>query len=117
RERAGLSQEQLAARLRHEGLAVERTAISYWERHDALPDDLRPVLARVLRAPELLPGRGIVFDEEPLVALAWFREEAPEALKATDRICEMLRRGQDPRELECQLFDLYSALDSYFAAR
>lgn len=117
RERAGISQEQLAARLRDEGLAVERTAISYWERHDAVPDDLRPVLARVLRAPELLPGRGLVFECDAMTALAWVEEELQEAQEAAERVCRALRRGEDPSRWEDQLWDLYTALDSYFAAR
>jgi len=117
REREGLSQEQLAARLRREGIHVDRSAISYWERRDAIPDDLRPVLARILRAPELLPSRGMVFDDPPTVSLGWVREEIGEAAQVVDRICEMLRRSEDPRELEIQLWDLYTALDSYFAAR
>ena len=117
RERAGLSQQQLATLLRHEGLAVERTAISYWERHDAVPDDLRSVLARVLRAPELLPGRGLVFEDDPATALAWVQEELSEAQDAAEHVCRYLRRGDDPSRHEDQLWDLYTALDSYFAAR
>lgn len=117
REKAGISQEALAAQLRREGLAVERTAISYWERHDAVPDDLRPVLARALRAPELLPGRGLVFEGDAMTALAWMEEELQEALGACSRICSALRKGHDPARYEDQLWDLYTALDSYFAAR
>lgn len=117
RERAGMSQEELAARLRNAGCPVDRSSISYWERRGSIPDEVRPVLARILRAPELIPGRGKVFDEPPVVALAWAREEIQEAAQVIDRICEMLRRGQDPRELELHLWDLYTILDTYFAAR
>ena len=120
REKAGLTQEQAAARL-----PVSRRALAYYEagERDAPPEVVRAA-ARVYRAPELLvalagesPLVGVAMAETALEAVGWLREELREALDAADRAEAMLRRGEPTPEVDEQIYDLTTALASYLVAR
>ena len=119
RLRAGWGQVRLAR-----ALHISRSALSMYEiGARAMPPELRRRAAQVLRAPEVLlqsdetPLRGHVLPGTLAELSGWLREELAEALKAAERLEEAARKRHWGEDVEHQLFDLYTALDSYFAAR
>lgn len=119
RRRARLTQEQAGARL-----GVDRSTLSLYEAgRRQVPPEVLVAAARLYRAPELLlsldrsPLRGVALSGDPVEAAAWLREELREAEAALERAESALRRGLPCEREDDQLYDLYSALDSYFCAR
>lgn len=119
RLRAGWGQDRLAR-----ALHISRSALSMYEiGARAMPPELRRRAAQVLRAPEVLlqsdetPLRGRVLPGTLVELSGWLREELAEALRAAEMLEEAARKRQWCEDMEHQVFDVYSAMDSYFAAR
>lgn len=134
RERAGMSQEQLAYTV---GI-TQATWSKYENGKVAMPDDIARRAIKVLRDPKLklqcsfIQGTGLVntpllnnIDENIITGLVCLIEEAKEAIESSERLVKKLRNRQGKKDIckdeweevlscEEQIVDLYPALNMHF---
>jgi len=115
-----MSQEMAAAKL-----AIDRRTLSNYETGERTPPpEVVRAAARLYKAPELLlalhdesPLAGMALSSDALEAIGWLKEELREALAAAERKESLLRRGEACEDADLQIYDVLTALTSYFVVR
>jgi transcriptional regulator with XRE-family HTH domain len=110
---AGITQQAAA-----QAANVDRSTLSRYEATGTAPVEVLRVLAKLYNAPQLLLGESAGgFQDSPVEAIGWLREELEEALEAVHRLERDVRHGQViAEELVCEVYDLYTAMGALFVA-